>query len=259
MSGLLLTIDVGNTNTKFALVRGEEIVHRWRLSTDANRTADEYAVWLLQLLQIAGVERAAVSAAILATVVPPTLAELQTLCTRYFGIEPMVIGAPGVDPGIRLDVDNPHEVGADRIVLSSAANALYTPDAIVVAFGTATTFNVVLGGGYVGGAIAPGINLAAEALYMAAAKLPRIAIEAPPGGRALAQGTVPSMQSGVFLGYVGLVEGLVARITSEMGRAATVIATGGLAGLVIRHTDSIGHVDADLMVRGLALIHARNT
>ena len=259
MSGLLLTIDVGNTNTKFALVQGEEIVQRWRLSTDANRTADEYAVWLLQLLQIAGIERRAITAAILATVVPPTLAELQGLCRRYFDLDPMVIGATGVDPGIRLDVDNPAEVGADRIVLSSAAAAIYAKDAIVVAFGTATTFNVVLDGGYVGGAIAPGINLAAEALYMAAAKLPRIAIEPPPGGRALAQGTVPSMQSGVFLGYVGLVEGLVSRITSEMGRAATVVGTGGLAGLVIRHTDAIGHVDADLMVRGLALIHARNT
>jgi type III pantothenate kinase len=256
---MLLAIDVGNTNTKFALVADGEIRHRWRLSTDADRTADEYAVWLLQLMQLTGLDRHAVTAAIVSTVVPPTLLEVQTLCTRYFGIEPAVVGSAAVDPGILLDVDKPEEVGADRIVLAAAANAFYSRNAIVVAFGTATTFNVVVDGGYVGGAIAPGITLAAEALYAAAAKLPRIAIEPPPGGRALAQGTVPSMQSGVFLGYVGLVEGLVARIRREMGRPAVTIATGGLSGLLLDHTDAIDHADADLMIRGLAHIHMRNT
>lgn len=255
---MLLAIDVGNTNTKFALIEGDAIVHRWRLSTDANRTADEYAVWLSQLMQLEGVERARVTNAIISTVVPPTLFDLRRLCTKYYGLEPMVIGTPGVDPGIRLDVANPHEVGADRIVTSSAAHHLHGGDVIVVGFGTATTFNVVIDGAYVGGAIAPGINLAAEALYMAAAKLPRIAIEAPPGDRALAQGTVPSMQSGVFFGYVGLVEGLVQRIKLEMKRPARVIGTGGLAGLFSRHTEAIDVVDHDLMTRGLALIHVRN-
>lgn len=255
---MLLAIDVGNTNTKFALIDGEEIVHRWRLSTDANRTADEYAVWLSQLLQLEGVDRTRITSAIISTVVPPTLFDLRRLCAKYYGVEPMVIGA-GVDPGIALAVPNPHEVGADRVVTSSAAHHLHGGDVIVVGFGTATTFNVVVDGAYIGGAIAPGINLAAEALYMAAAKLPRIAIEPPPGDRALAQGTVPSMQSGVFFGYVGLVEGLVKRIKSEMQRPARVIGTGGLAGLFSRHTDAIDVVDHDLMTRGLALIHARNT
>jgi len=255
---MLLAIDVGNTNTKFALLDGGEIIHRWRLSTDDKRTADEYAVWLAQLMQLEGVDRGQVTAAIISTVVPPTLFDLRRLCTKYYGIEPMVIGAPGVDPGIRLAVDNPTAVGADRVVTSSAAHHLHGGDVVVVGFGTATTFNVVIDGAYVGGSIAPGINLAAEALYMAAAQLPRIAIEPPPGDRALAQGTVPSMQSGVFFGYVGLVEGLVRRITSEMQRPARVIGTGGLAGLFSRHTDAIEIVDHDLMTRGLALIHARN-
>ena len=256
---MLLAIDVGNTNTKFALIDGETIVHRWRLSTDANRTADEYAVWLSQLMLLEGVDRAQVTAAIISTVVPPTLFDLRRLCSKYYSIEPMVVGTPGVDPGVALAVDNPHEVGADRVVTSAAAHHLHGGDVVVVGFGTATTFNVVIDGAYVGGAIAPGINLAAEALYMAAAQLPRIAIEPPPGDKTLAQGTVPSMQSGVFFGYVGLVEGLVRRIKSEMQRPARVIGTGGLAGLFSRHTDSIDVVDHDLMTRGLALIHARNS
>lgn len=255
---MLLAIDVGNTNTKFALIEGGEIRHRWRLSTDAKRTTDEYAVWLNQLMQLEGIDRGQVTAAIISTVVPPTLFDLRRLCNKYYALEPMIVGAPGVDPGIRLAVDNPHAVGADRIVTSSAAHHLYGGDAIVVGCGTATTFNVVVDGAYVGGAIAPGINLSAEALYMAAAQLPRIAIEPPPGDRALAQGTIPSMQSGVFFGYVGLVEGLVRRITSEMNRPARVIGTGGLAGLFSRHTEAIHVVDHDLMTRGLALIHARN-
>jgi len=256
---MLLAIDVGNTNVVFALVEGTEIVHRWRIATTHARTSDEYAVWLSQLMQLEGVDRAQVTAAIISTVVPPTLFHLRRLCTKYFNVEPLVIGEPNVDPGVGVNVPNPNEVGADRIVNSAAAHALYGGDLIVVDFGTATTFDVVMDGAYVGGAIAPGINLSMEALYAAAAKLPRIAIEPPPGNRALAQGTVPAMQSGVFFGYVGLVEGLVRRIKLDMQRPAKVIGTGGLAGLFNRHTDAIDLVDGDLTIRGLALIHARNT
>lgn len=256
---MLLAIDVGNTNVVFALVEGTEIVHRWRIATTHARTSDEYAVWLSQLMQLEGVDRAQVSAAIISTVVPPTLFHLRRLCSKYFDVEPLVIGEVNVDPGVGVNVPNPNEVGADRIVNSAAALALYGGDLIIVDFGTATTFDVVMDGAYVGGAIAPGITLSMEALYMAAAKLPRIAIEPPPGNRALAQGTVPAMQSGVFFGYVGLVEGLVGRIKLDMQRPAKVIGTGGLAGLFNRHTDAIDLVDADLTIRGLALIHARNS
>ena len=261
---MLLAIDVGNTNVVFALVEGQEILHRWRIATTHARTADEYAVWITQLMALEGLERGAVDAAIISTVVPPTLFHLKRLCTRYFDVEPLVIGDPDVDPGVGINVPNPKEVGADRIVNSAAALATYGGDLIVVDFGTATTFDTVIGGAYVGGAIAPGITLSMEALYAAAAALPRIAIEPPAQGRGLAQGTVPAMQSGVFYGYVGLVEGLVARITSDMQAfgsdgPVTVIGTGGLAGLFNRHTDAIHVVDGDLTIKGLALIHSRNT
>lgn len=262
---MLLAIDVGNTNVVFALVQGQEIVHRWRIATTHARTADEYAVWLTQLMALEGIDRASVNAAIVSTVVPPTLFHLKQLCTRYFGVEALVVNDPGVDPGVGINVPNPKEVGADRIVNSVAAHTLYGGDLIVVDFGTATTFDTVIDGAYVGGAIAPGITLSMEALYMAAAALPRIAIEPPENGRGLAQGTVPAMQSGIFFGYVGLVEGLVKRIKSDMSNSfgsktpAKVIGTGGLAGLFNRHTDAIDLVDGDLTIKGLALIHIRNT
>ncbi len=261
---MLLAIDVGNTNVVFALVEGQAILHRWRIATTHARTADEYAVWLTQLMALEDIDRASVDAAIVSTVVPPTLFHLKQLCARYFGVEALVVSDPGVDPGVGINVPNPKEVGADRIVNSVAAHTIYGGDLIVVDFGTATTFDTVINGAYVGGAIAPGITLSMEALYMAAAALPRIAIEPPANGRGLAQGTVPAMQSGIFYGYVGLVEGLVKRIKSDMTlmsgeqRAVTVIGTGGLAGLFNRHTDAIDVVDGDLTIKGLALIHARN-
>lgn len=261
---MLLAIDVGNTNVVFALVEEREgaadIIHRWRISTNRQRTADEYMVWLNQLFQLEGLDRSQVTDAIIATVVPPTLFNLQHLCRKYFGFEPMVVGAPGVDYGVRIDMPNPAEVGADRVINAVAAHAAYPGDIIVVDFGTATTFDVVdADGAYKGGVIAPGINLSMEALFSAAAKLPRIAVE-PPGGNAgvIGKGTVHAMQSGVFWGYVGLIEGLVARIKSEVGRPMTVIGTGGLATLFNRHTAAIDMVDGDLTIRGMALIHARN-
>ena len=258
---MLLAIDVGNTNIVFALVEGGEIAHRWRVSTDHDRTADEYAVVLNQLMQLEHVERAHIDAAVIATVVPPTLFNLQRLCRKYFEVEPVIVGGEGVRYGIAVNLPNPAEVGADRIVNAVAAHATTPGDLIIVDFGTATTFDVVSSdGAYQGGVIAPGINLSMDALYQAAAKLPRIAVE-PPGGNAgvIGKGTVHAMQSGVFWGYIGLIEGLVARIKSEVGRPMTVIGTGGLATLFHRHTSAIDMVDGDLTIRGLIRIHQLNT
>ncbi len=258
---MLLAIDVGNTNIVFALCEDDAIRWKWRISTDGQRTADEYGVWLHQLMEIAGAERAAVTAAIIASVVPQTLFNLVGLCRHYFDVEPQIVNAPGIDPGMRIALPNPAEVGADRIVNAVAAHAAFPGALIIVDFGTATTFDVVSADGiYQGGAIAPGINLSMDALYRAAARLPRIAVEPPPGDAgAIGKGTVHAMQSGVFWGYVGLIEGLVARITAEIGAPVTVIATGGLAPLFSRHTQAIDHVDGDLTIRGLVRIHARNS
>ena len=261
---MLLAIDVGNTNIVFAICDGETIKWRWRISTDGQRTADEYAVWLHQLMQLEGVERAHVSAAIIATVVPQTLFNLQRLCRKYFQVDALVVAVGNINLGLRIDLPNPAEVGADRLVNASAAHADHPGNLIIVDFGTATTFDVVSAdGAYQGGVIAPGINLSMDALYQAAAKLPRIAVEppiSPSGGNlgVIGKGTVHAMQSGVFWGYVGLIEGLVARITSEIGGAVTVIATGGLATLFNRHTSAIDSVDGDLTIRGLIRIHALN-
>lgn len=257
---MLLAIDVGNTNILFALCEGDTILHRWRISTHAERTADEYGVWLHQLMAIHGVVPERVSRAIIASVVPQTLFNLRGLARKYFAVEPMVAGAPGFDWGLPIRLSNPAEVGADRLVNAVAAHAEHQGPLIVIDFGTATTFDVVAGdGGYEGGVIAPGINLSMDALYRAAARLPRIAVEPPPEGQgAIGKGTVHAMQSGVFWGYVGLVEGLVARISGEMAAAPTVIATGGLAPLFARHTAAIHTVDPDLTIKGLVRLEATN-
>lgn len=256
---MLLAIDVGNTNIVFALCEGQQILHRWRISTDPARTADEYGVWLNQLMAMQDIGRHAVDAVIIASVVPQALFNLRGLARRYFAVEPTVAGAPGFDWGMAIDLPNPAEVGADRIVNAVAARAAHDGALIIVDFGTATTFDVVSADGrYAGGAIAPGINLAMDALYRAAARLPRIAVEAPPDGTAIGKGTVHAMQAGVFFGYVGLIEGLTARIRAELGEAATVIATGGLAPLFGRNSAAIAHVEPDLTIRGLILLHGRN-
>jgi len=263
---MLLAIDVGNTNIVFALCDpaagdGAMIVHRWRISTDGQRTADEYAVWLHQLFALEGVSHAHIDAAIISTVVPPTLFNLQRLCRKYFKVEPLVVAVGALNMGLAIALPNPAEVGADRLVNAVAAHARWPGRLIIVDFGTATTFDVVSAdGAYQGGAIAPGINLSMEALYQAAAKLPRIAVEPPADGAgAIGKGTVHAMQSGLFWGYVGLIEGLVARLSAEMGGDVTVVATGGLATLFQRHTAAISHVDGDLTIRGLIRLHAINT
>ncbi len=253
---LLLAVDAGNTNVVFALFDGERMVGRWRTATVVGRTADEYAVWLTQLMALDGIVPERVGAAVVATVVPQALFEIDTLCRTYFRCTPKVVGE-GLDPGLRVGVDRPREVGADRLVNAVAAHAGYPGWLVVIDFGTATTLDVVSAdGGYEGGIIAPGVNLSLEALDRAAAKLPRVRVEKPP--RVVGSGTVSAMQSGVYWGYVGLLEGLVARIRSEVGEEMTVIATGGLAALFKEATPAIDVVAPDLTVRGLMLLHRAN-
>ncbi|NWG46661.1 MAG: type III pantothenate kinase [Alphaproteobacteria bacterium] len=253
---MLLAIDAGNTNTVFAVFEGETLRAQWRASTNAARTADEYTVWLSQLMGLEGLGRADVTEAIISTVVPQALFSLRQLCVKFFGTEPGVIGDPKLDLGIRINLERPDVVGADRLVNAVAAHAAYEGALIVIDFGTATTFDVVSpSGDYEGGVIAPGINLSLEALHQAAAKLPRIAVERPK--KVIGTDTVPAMQSGVYWGYVGLIEGLVARIKAEYGAPMTVISTGGLAALFRHSTDVIEHVDPDLTMRGLLTIHRR--
>ena len=255
---MLLTIDAGNTNTVFAVFdaqgykRGE-----WRASTTKERTADEYSVWLTQLFGIEGLKREDIHHAVIASVVPAGLFALKTLCRKAFGCSPLVVGEKGVELGVNALVDHPEEVGADRLVNALAAHLRFKEPVIVIDFGTATTFDVVDGqGNYLGGAIAPGVNLSLEALHMAAAQLPRVAVDNP--GPVIGKSTVPAMKSGVFWGYIGLVEGLVARIKTEFGQPMTVLATGGLAPLFTQGTEVIDHLDPDLTQRGLLEVYRRN-
>jgi type III pantothenate kinase len=254
---MLLAIDSGNTNTVFAVYDGEARRGEWRAASDAKRTADEYAVWLSQLMALEGLTRADITDTIVATVVPETLFSLKTLCRKYFSSDPLIIGDPAVDIGVDVLVSAPDEVGADRLVNAAAAHWRYGGPLIVIDFGTATTFDIVdADGSYFGGVIAPGINLSLDALHMAAAKLPRVAVQRPE--TVIGKRTVPAMMSGVYWGYVGLIEGLVSRIKAEFGAPMTVVATGGLAPLFNEATDAIEHLDPDLTLRGLAEIYRRN-
>lgn len=254
---MLLAIDAGNTNTVFAIWDGDTVRAEWRAETSASRTADEYLIWLTQLMALDGLKPADIDGAIIATVVPQALFALRQLCAKYFCAHPMVVGERDVDIGIDIALERPDVVGADRLVNAVAAHAAYPGALIIVDFGTATTFDVVgKTGAYEGGVIAPGVNLSLEALHGAAAKLPRIAIERPQA--VIGRDTVPAMQSGIYWGYVSLIEGLVKRIKVEYDAPMTVIATGGLANL-FRHTVKvIDHVDGDLTVRGLHMIYERN-
>jgi len=230
----------------------------WRSSTNANRTADEFGIWLQQLLQLQGLSREDINASIIATVVPATLFSLKTLCRKYFDCDPLVVGDEGVDIGIAVHVGRPDEVGADRLVNALAAHEKHGGPLIIVDFGTATTFDIIdKNGGYVGGVIAPGVNLSSEALHQAAAQLPRVAVERPEN--VIGTSTVPAMQSGIFWGYISLIEGLVQRIQEERGEDMDVISTGGLAPLFTRSTDVIRISDDELTLRGLLAIYRRNS
>jgi type III pantothenate kinase len=256
---MLLAIEQGNTNTLFAVHDGETWIAQWRSATHASRTADEYAVWLSQLLAMAGLQLGAFTGCIISSVVPQSIFNLRNLSRRYLKVEPLVIGE-NVDLGIEVRIEKPSEAGADRLVNAVGAHIVYPGDLIVIDSGTATTFDVIAAdGGMEGCAIAPGINLSMEALHQAAAKLPRVAIQRPRGNTAIGKDTVASMQSGVFWGYIALIEGLVARIRTEWGKPMTVIGTGGVASLFHGATASIDHFDPDLTIRGMLEIYRRNT
>lgn len=253
---MLLAIDAGNTNTKFALVDGTDIKGRWRIVTDARRTADQYAVWLSQILELEGFARSDVTSVLIATVVPRALHNLQLLSSKYFGVEAGVAGRAPYDWGIALDVAEPHAVGADRAVNAIAAHAAHAGDLITISFGTATTVDHIdYRGAYMGGIIAPGLNLSLDALVNAAAKLPRIAIEAPETDTVIGKTTESQMQIGIYWGYVAMIEGLLARMKAEIGRPVKVIATGGLANVFQQHSHLFDHVDPDLTLRGVAILY----
>lgn len=255
---MLLAIDAGNTNVVFALFDGMAIKGRWRIATDPRRTGDEYAVWLMQLLAIRGVERTRIDRIIISTVVPRALHNLEVLARHYFNVEPMIAGTGAVDYSIDIDVDEPRSLGADRAVNAVAAHAKHSGDLIVVDFGTATTFDVIdFHGAYKGGIIAPGINLSLDALVGNTAKLPRIAIELPKTQSVIGRNTEDQMLIGVFWGYVAMMEGLIERIRTEIGRPAKVIATGGLAVLFDEATEIFDAVEPDLTLEGLAILAAR--
>ena len=254
---MLLAIEQGNTNTLFAVHDGSEWVAQWRTATHANRTADEYAVWLSQLLAMRGLEIGQLDGCIISSVVPQSIFNLRNLSRRYLSVEPLVIGE-NVELGMTARITKPSEAGADRLVNAVGAHMVYPGDLIIIDSGTATTFDVVAAdGAFEGGLIAPGINLSLQALHEAAAMLPRIAIQKPE--RVIGKDTVSNMQSGVFWGYVALIEGLVARIKAEWGKPMTVIGTGGVASLFEGATDSIDRFDPDLTIRGLLEIWRRNT
>lgn len=252
---MLLAADVGNTNVVFALFDGREIRARWRIATDPRRTGDEYAVWLLQLLQIEGVDRGDIDEIIFASVVPRANHNLTVLAEKYFDITPIIAGQGAAAWPFEIDVEQPSSLGADRALNILAAHEKYGGDLIVVDFGTATKFEAVdFNGTYKGGIIAPGINLSLDALVGKTAKLPRIAIRAPDDTSVIGRNTEDQMLIGVFWAHVAMMEGLIARMREQIGRPAKVVATGGLAILFDEKTHIFDHVDADLTIEGLAIL-----
>jgi len=247
---MLLVIDCGNTNTLFAIHDGEDWKAQWRSGTDSTRTADEHAVWLSQLMSLQGFRLSDVDSCVISTVVPQALFNLRNLSRRYFNCEPMIVGESGINLDIEVRLERPQDAGADRLVNALGARANYNGAMIIIDSGTATTFDVIAAdGAFEGGIIAPGINLSMQALHAAAAKLPRVAIAKPQ--RVMGRDTVSAMQSGVFWGYIDLIDGLVERLKSEYGQPMTVIATGGVVSLFDGASRTIEHYDPDLTIRGL--------
>jgi type III pantothenate kinase len=253
---MLLAMDIGNTATSIGVFQGEELKARWTIATDVQNLVDEYAILLLNLLRSAELERGDVDEAILGSVVPSLTPVFQEVCRRYFSVTPLVVDL-GVKTGVRIKYDSPRDVGADRVVDAVAAIKLYGPPLIIVDFGTATVFDAISKeGDYVGGAIAPGIGISSQALFERTAKLPRIELERPK--TAIGKTTVTAMQSGIIFGYVGLIEGIVARMKVELEGNVRVIATGGWAPVIARETSVIDVVNLDLTLVGLHLIHEAN-
>lgn len=251
---MLLAIDAGNTNVVFALFDGAKVLQSWRCKTDAGRTADEYASWLYPLFESAGLSFAKISSAIIGSVVPDANFNLRRLCEKNFNCPVIMVGPEIVSKTLEIKLSKPEEVGADRIVNAVAVKTHYSSPAIVVDFGTATTFDVVdADGAYCGGVIAPGVNLSMSALHQAAAKLPRVGIKKPE--TVIGRDTVGAMQSGIYWGYISMIEGMIARISREIGVKPVVIATGGLAPLFADGTDKIETIDEDLTLKGLIAIY----
>ncbi|GAA4722144.1 type III pantothenate kinase [Brevibacillus fulvus] len=254
---MLLVIDIGNSNLVLGIYQGEILKYHWRIGTDRNKTEDEYGMLVLNLFTSAGIAFQHVQGVIVSSVVPPLNATIERMCLKYFGKRPLVVG-PGVKTGLNIKYEYPREVGADRIVNAVAAIHYYGTPLIVVDFGTATTFCYIdEQGRYWGGSIAPGIAISTEALVSRAAKLPRIEIAKPPG--VVGRNTITAMQSGIYYGFVGQVEGIVNRMKAEYKNNPVVVATGGLASLIAGETDCITIVDPELTLKGLRLIYERNT
>lgn len=254
---MLLAIDEGNTNTVIAILDGRKIVAEWRLSTNRGRTADEYAIQLYQLLDIHSIDKKAIKHVVISTVVPQNLFALRKMSESYAGCKPFIVGEQALDLGMEVDIERPQEVGADRLVNAVAAKHHYGNGVIVLDFGTATTFDIVnKEGNYAGGVIAPGVNLSIAALHAAAAKLPEIAIAKPQ--QVMGKNTISAMQSGIYWGYVSMIEGMISRLKKEQGSDLKVIATGGLSSLFSKATDAIEHHKPDLTIEGLRLIFEMN-
>jgi len=245
----ILVIDVGNTNTVFAIINSKGIYNKWRISTNSNRTSNEYETHMNSFLS--NEINLSVSNVVISSVVPAVIHELKTFIKNYFNITCKIIG-DSIFPKLNILIDRPDEVGADRLVNSLAAHKIYNGPIIVVDFGTATTFDIInKDGSYIGGIISPGVHLSMDALDKATARLPRIAINKP--HKVIGSNTITAMQSGIFWGYIGLLEGIISRIKIEAGSEMKVIATGGLSRLFIEHTDAIDHIDEDLTLKGIAL------
>jgi type III pantothenate kinase len=253
---MLLVIDVGNTNINIGVFDGSKLKGTWKIATGVHRMPDEYASLLFNLFDRQGIDASQITDAILCSVVPTLVGVFEEVCRRYLKVSPLVVGS-GVKTGVRICLDNPREVGADRVVNAVAAHQLYGGSVIVIDLGTATTFDAVSeDGDYLGGAIAPGIAIATEALFTRTAALPRVELTHPK--RAVGRNTVAAMQSGIVFGYAGLIEGIVARIQQDMGGKAKVVATGGYAELLARETPVIEVINPDLTLIGLRLIYEMN-
>ena len=253
---MLLVIDVGNTNTVLGLYQDEELVQNWRITTIKTRTVDEYAMLIHELLRLGDIPMSAIEDVIISSVVPPTKDALEGLCRKYFKRSPYLIG-PGIKTGMPIHYDNPREVGADRIVNAVGAYEKRRCSLIIVDFGTATTFDLVSARGeYQGGAIAPGLNISADALFQRASKLPRVEFSRPP--QVIAKNTVNSIQAGLFFGYVGLVDGIVGRMRQETRENPLVVATGGLAKAIAPASQTIDEVEPFLTLEGLRILYLRN-